>query len=146
MIINSIRNINIDYIFYNNYKNLLNEFRITNIDYNFLIEYINSLPYNQDILIAFDNSYNIIGTITIIFERKLINNGKSVCHIEDLIVSKLYKNKGFGSKILEHVKNYAFENNCYKIILNCNNELKKFYEKNYFNSNNIEMSLYITNK
>ncbi len=87
----SIKSIDITYEFYNKYLNLLNEFRVTNFSVNFLLEFINSLPNNHDIFLLFDNENNIIGTITIIIERKLINNGNNVCHIEDLIISNFYK-------------------------------------------------------
>jgi glucosamine-phosphate N-acetyltransferase len=139
----SIKIIDISDEFYNKYLNLLNEFRDTKFSKEFLLEFINSLPNNHDIFLMFDNENNIIGTITIIIERKLINNGNNVCHIEDLIINNLYKSNGYGSQILEFVNTYAREKKCYKIILNCNDNLKKFYEKNSFEFKNIQMGLYM---
>jgi glucosamine-phosphate N-acetyltransferase len=139
----SIKTIDLSNEFYTSYLSLLNEFRETKFSKDYLIEFINNLPNNHDILLLFDNkNSNIIGTITIILEKKLINNVKLVCHIEDLIISTLYKNKGYGSKILDIIKEFAREKNCYKIILNCSDDLKKFYKKNSFENKNIQMSIY----
>lgn len=142
--IKSIKSIDITDNFFNNYLNLLNEFRETKFSKHFLLDFINSLPYNHEIFILFDElNSNIIGTVTIILEKKLLHNSKNVCHIEDLIICNNYKNKGFGSKIIDFIKVYAREKNCYKIILNCNIDLKKFYEKNNFENKNIQMSIYL---
>ena len=141
--IKSIKLFDLTNDFYNKYLNLLNQFRNTNFSKEFLLEFIISLPNNHDIFILFDDKNNdVIGTITILLEKKLINNGKLVCHIEDLIICNQYKNNGYGTKFLEFIKVYAREKNCYKIILNCDNKLKIFYEKNYFINKNIQMSLY----
>ena len=139
----SIKTIDLSNEFYNNFFSLLNEFRETTFSKEYLLEFINSLPNNHDILLLFDDkTNNIIGTITVLLEKKLINNGKLVCHIEDFIISTSYKNKGYGKKILEIIKVFAREKNCYKIILNCSNDLKNFYKKSSFENKNIEMSMY----
>ena len=139
----SIKTIDLSDEIYSNYLTLLNEFRETKFSKDYLLKFIINLPNNHDILLLFDIKTNkIIGTITIILEKKLINNGKLVCHIEDLIISTLYKNKGYGTKILDIIKEFAREKNCYKIILNCSNDLKNFYEKNSFQNTNIQMSIY----
>ena len=93
--IKSIKLFDLTNDFYNKYLNLLNQFRNTNFSKEFLLEFIISLPNNHDIFILFDDKNNdVIGTITILLEKKLINNGKLVCHIEDLIICNQYKNNG----------------------------------------------------
>lgn len=139
----SIKDINITQKFYNEFINLVKTFRDTNINYNEFIKYIDDLSNFHDIFLLIDEeSENIIGCVTILLEQKLIHNLNFVCHIEDLIINNNYKNKGFGSIILDYIKEYVREKKCYKIILNCNNDIKKFYIKNNFISKNIEMSYY----
>ena len=139
----SIKDINITQKFYNEFINLVKTFRDTNINYNEFIKYIEDLSNFHDIFLLIDEeSENIIGCVTILLEQKLIHNLNFVCHIEDFIINNNYKNKGFGSIILTHIKEYAKKKNCYKIILNCNNNIKEFYIKNNFISKNIEMSYY----
>ena len=142
--IKSIKNIDITDKFYKDYLNLLNTFRSSNIEYQTFINIINNLPINHDIFIYFDNNNNIIGTITIILEQKIINNGGIVCHIEDFIISEKYKKLGYGTSILEFIKNYSKNKKCYKIILDCNANISSFYIKNNFQNLNTQMSFYIT--
>ena len=139
----SIKDINITEKFYNEFINLVKSFRYTNISYNQFRNYINELTNFHDIFLLIDEeSENIIGCITVLLEQKIIYNLRLVCHIEDLIINNNYKNKGFGSIILDYIKKYASMKNCYKIILNCDSNIKEFYIKNNFISKNIEMSYY----
>ena len=84
----------------------------------------------------------IVGCITFVYEIKMIHNGGKVLHIEDLVVDKEYRNKGIGNKLIDLAKIIAKGSNCYKIILDCNTDVKLFYMKNGFESKNIQMSLY----
>lgn len=139
----SIKDINITEKFYNEFINLVKSFRNTNISYNQFRNYISELTNFYDIFLLIDEeSGNIIGCITVLLEQKIIHNLQLVCHVEDLIINNNYKNKGFGSIILDYIKKYAIVKNCYKIILNCDSNIKEFYIKNNFTSKNIEMSYY----
>lgn len=139
----SIKDINITEKFYNEFINLVKSFRNTNINYNQFINYINELSTFHDIFLLIDEeSENIIGCVTVLLEQKIIHDLQFVCHIEDLIINNIYKNKGFGSIILDYIKKYVREKKCYKIILNCDCNIKEFYIKNNFTSKNIEMSYY----
>ena len=84
----------------------------------------------------------IVGCITLLIETKLIHNGGKVMHIEDLVIDKEYRNKGFGIKLMDLARIVAKGSNCYKIILDCNTDVKQFYMKNGFESKNMQMSLY----
>ena len=141
--IQSIKKIDISKKFFINYINLIKTFRETNITFDFFIKIINELPENHDIFILLNNNCEIVGTITTIIERKIINNGQNICHIEDLIISPNNKGKGYGTQLLEFIKSYSKEKECYKIILNCDRRLIYFYLKNNFIQNNVEMSYYL---
>lgn len=139
----SIKSLEINNNFYNKYISLLNTFNKTDISFLFFSDFVKNLSNNHDIFILFDPSNNnIIGTVTLLFEQKLIHNGKYVCHIEDLIISDEYKNNRYGTLFLKFIKNYAKIKDCYKIILNCSQNIKDFYSKNNFSNRNIEMSYY----
>lgn len=96
---------------------------------------------NTIYIIIIDNK--IIGCGTIIFEKKLYHNGKKVAHLEDIIINKNYQGLGLGKKLLDFFINLSKENNCYKIILDCNQKLIPFYNKVNFEFKNIQMSKYI---
>lgn len=94
-----------------------------------------------------DNSSNnieIIASGTIIIEPKIIREGKNVGHIEDIVVAKDMRGKGISSKILNILKSFAREMNCYKVILDCNEEVKKVYIKNGFNVKGLQMAEYFS--
>ena len=97
------------------------------------IAYINS-PRSID--------FKIIGTGTVIIEPKLIHSGKSVAHIEDIVVHNDYRNLGIAKNILNTLKGYSQTNNCYKIILDCNESVKSVYEKSNFNVKGLQMAYY----
>jgi GNAT superfamily N-acetyltransferase len=83
----------------------------------------------------------IVGSGTIIYEPKIIHGGKSVGHIEDIIVDEKYRNIGIAKNILNMLLQLA-TNTCYKVILDCKEELVDFYSKNGFNKNGNQMSKY----
>ena len=87
--------------------------------------------------------FDIIATGTIIIEPKIIRQGKNVGHIEDIVVSKEMRNKGISQEILSILKSFATNQNCYKIILDCDEVVKKVYMKNGFKIKGIQMAEYI---
>ena len=84
----------------------------------------------------------IIGTITIIIELKFIHNLGKVAHVEDFVVDSNYRGLHLGTKLMNLAKDLAKKENCYKLILDCNEKLKTFYEKFDFIQNNYSMQLY----
>lgn len=128
--------------YFKNYLDLINNFTkdITKISFiRFKNLFLNQM-INEDIFIYEENN-KIIGNIKIIKEQKFHNNFMYILHIEDLIVDKNYRRKGIATKLINYVLKYK-TNNCYKIVLNCNNELLQFYEKFNFNKKGIEMCYY----
>lgn len=87
-------------------------------------------------------SKEIIGCGTIIIEPKFIHKCKNVAHIEDVCIKPEYRNKGYGNKVIHLLIDISKLNNCYKIILNCNEKNKQFYEKCGFTETNKQMSIY----
>jgi len=89
-----------------------------------------------------ENKIYIVGSGTIIFEPKIIRNGKSVGHIEDIVVDEKCRSMGISKRIMEQLFCFANEHNCYKVILDCNPRLSEFYEKLGFEKHGIQMSKY----
>ena len=71
----------------------------------------------------------VVGSTTMIIEPKFIHDGGNVAHIEDVVVSKEHQGKGIGEMIMNSLLELAKENNCYKTILDCTDEVMPFYEK-----------------
>jgi glucosamine-phosphate N-acetyltransferase len=99
---------------------------------------LKNLPDNIKIFVYLKDN-NPVGLITLLIEQKLIHGGKCVGHIEDLVVDNNNKREGIGQKLITHCIKVAKLNNCYKIILDCKEELESFYEKNNFKKQGICM-------
>lgn len=82
----------------------------------------------------------LVGTGTIIIEPKIIHGGKSVGHIEDIVVHPQYRGKGIAQTILNLLVDYS-KLSCYKVILNCNPNMEQFYNRVGFDKKCIQMSL-----
>jgi glucosamine-phosphate N-acetyltransferase len=94
------------------------------------------------IMIGLENNETIICSGTIIIEPKIIRKGKSAAHIEDVVVLKKYRNKGIAKELLEELQKIAKNNDCYKIILNCQEHVQEFYEKSGFTQKGFQMVRY----
>jgi len=93
---------------------------------------------NHVIMVA-DLEGQIVGSITLLIEPKFIHQGGLVGHIEDVVVRSELQGKGIGEQLvkaaLEHAKNHG----CYKTILDCDDNVKSFYEKIGFKRNSNAM-------
>lgn len=124
------------------YLDLISELKPTTINVIELKNILESLPNNHKIFVI-EKDNKILGSITLILERKIIHNGKSVLHIEDLVIKTGHRGLKLGSTLLNFAIKYGENNNCYKIILNCSLDVKDFYSKCNFMETNIQMGLYL---
>ena len=70
----------------------------------------------------------IVATAAILYEYKL-KYIKPKAHIEDVAVHKDYRARVLGIEIVKHCTNVAQKNNCYKVVLTCEDSLVSFYEQ-----------------
>ena len=71
----------------------------------------------------------VVGSATLLIESKFIHNGSRVGHIEDVVVSQDFQGKKIGKNIMDYLIEIAKEQDCYKTILNCTDDIKPFYQK-----------------
>ena len=83
----------------------------------------------------------IIGTVTLVFENKFIHNCGIVAHLEDLVVSNQHRRQGIGAALIVHCVEEAKKHKCYKLILNCTKELKRYYKKCGLHKSAIQMRI-----
>lgn len=112
---------------------------LDNLEFNDLIS---SLKSNHHIYLYIKDN-KVVGTITLLIEQKLIHQGKCVGHIEDLVVDKDHNGMGIAKNLLAYALQIAKDNNCYKVILDCDKKLIPFYEKSGFKEKDIQMALYL---
>ena len=102
----------------------------SDIDKNKANEILKKIQQNSNhiIHVAVDDN-KIVGSTTLLIEQKFIHDGGLVGHIEDVVVRKDYEGKGIGIKLVTSLLERAKEKNCYKTILDCNDDVKQFYER-----------------
>lgn len=131
---------------YQNYLNLMRQFRPIEYEISFdkFCEMYDTIFKNSEIFVArIDNK--IVGSITLIYDQKFINNYALYAHIEDVVVDENYRELKIGSKLIEHVKNRSIEKNCLKCTLTCSKEISSFYLKNNFQEKGIQMTFIPSN-
>ena len=117
-----------------------------NIDKNILTyerfnEIVRSYPSNHNVFVYVSNEI-VIGVITLLLEQKFIHNAKCIGHIEDFVVKKEYRSTNVGKELVDYVINYSKKNNCYKIILDCNIGLERYYMRYGFENKGLYMGYY----
>lgn len=130
----------------NQYLSLLSNLTITDyLEDSIFLRNINAIKKIGAIVVGIINvktEFEIIASGTLIFEPKIIRQGKFVGHIEDVVVAPQMRNKGIAKTILNYLKSIAKELNCYKVTLDCSEDLKDFYIGNDFESKGVQMTHY----
>lgn len=71
----------------------------------------------------------VVGTATLLIEPKFIHSGGVVGHIEDVAVHQAYQHHGVGALLIRHLLEECRGARCYKVILDCAEDVIPFYEK-----------------
>jgi glucosamine-phosphate N-acetyltransferase len=130
----------------NQYLKLLSELTVVSdlTDEQF-INQINKICDMGIIIIAVQselNEFEIVGSGTVIIEPKIMHGAKSVGHIEDIVVKHNWRGKKISQNILNELKKYSKEKNCYKIILDCVDAVVPVYKSVGFQIKGNQMSYY----
>jgi GNAT superfamily N-acetyltransferase len=86
-----------------------------------------------------DGRFFLHGTATLHYETKLSHGCHPVGHIEDVVVAPNYRNLGIAKKLIDILLCTA-STTCYKVVLDCNEELIPVYAKCGFTPTGIHMS------
>ena len=84
-------------------------------------------------------SGRVVGVASMIILNKLIRSGNRVGLIEDVAVSNSSGSRGIGRKLIEKLQQVGIEKKCYKVILNCAEDVVGFYEKCGFYQKEVQM-------
>jgi glucosamine-phosphate N-acetyltransferase len=71
----------------------------------------------------------VVGTASLVAERKFIHAGGRVGHVEDVAVHRDFQRRGIGTKLVVHAVKRAQALGCYKVILDCFGPVAPFYSR-----------------
>lgn len=123
---------------------ILGQLSITgeNITYEEFENWLLELPSNHHIFILEVDS-KIVGMGTLFIESKIIHHFGKVGHIEDIVISKECRGRGYGKYLVEQLIEISRKNfNVYKVILNCSDSNIPFYENCGLKKNQNQMVQY----
>lgn len=84
---------------------------------------------NSYIFVAVTEDKQIVGMVKLIIERKFTYGGSRAGHIEDVVVRKEFEKMDIASNLNKKALAEARKLGCYKVILDCRDELVSFYER-----------------
>ena len=83
-------------------------------------------------------NYNVVGYGCLCVEVKI--RGGRLGHIEDIVTDPHHRSMGIGKCMVTHLLQIAEEQNCYKVVLQCDENNIPFYEKCGFHRSEFGMS------
>lgn len=95
------------------------------------------------IFIAINNNYGIIGTSMLLIEQKFLRGGLKAGHIEDVATRAGFGGNGVAKGLIKMAVDFSKSEGCYKVILDCEEELVGFYEKFGFENSGTFLRLYL---
>ncbi|KAJ5946013.1 Acyl-CoA N-acyltransferase [Penicillium verhagenii] len=105
-------------------------------------EWIKSRNDEYYMMVVCDGADRVVGTGSLIVERKFIHALGMVGHIEDIAVEKGQQGKKLGLRIIQALDFVAAQVGCYKSILDCSEANEGFYVKCGFKRAGLEMAHY----
>nr|GMD89788.1 glucosamine 6-phosphate N-acetyltransferase [Ipomoea batatas] len=84
----------------------------------------------------------IVATGSVFVERKFIRSCGKAGHIEDVVVDSSVRGLQLGKRVVEYLVNHACSVGCYKVILDCTEDNKPFYDKCGFMKKAVQMVKY----
>ncbi|XP_076959002.1 glucosamine 6-phosphate N-acetyltransferase-like [Bidens hawaiensis] len=84
----------------------------------------------------------IVATGSVFIEKKFIRSCGKVGHIEDVVVDSGARGMQLGKKVAGFLVDHARLTGCYKVILDCSEDNRAFYEKCGFKQKEIQMVKY----
>lgn len=96
--------------------------------------------FNNGTIIVAELNGKLIGSITVLLESKFLHNSCVYAHIEDVFVNEHHRRKTIGNSLVDNAVKYCRNEKVFKISLNCDENLKDFYELSNFDHRQINMS------
>jgi len=118
-------------------------------DFTNIVDKIKKSGYVHTILVAVnkketDPTKAIVAAGTVFVEPKFIHNGGNVAHVEDVAVLPDHLSSEIGNNLVYALKDIGIGNDCYKIILDCQDNRADFFTQVGFQKKKVQMAHYIS--
>lgn len=123
--------------FYETLNHLAPSPEMTIIETQEILKKLNTIDGHLFVAIV-DNE--IVSCVTLLIEPKFIRKGGICGHIEDVVTRIGFERRGIATAVLAKTLEYAESRNCYKIILDCEEELIPFYARSGFKQKGLYIS------
>jgi glucosamine-phosphate N-acetyltransferase len=134
------------HIIHKKYMDLLSNLSISpDIEEKLFIEKVFEISDRGIILIGYIGSpdspdtFEIVSTGTVYLEMKLTHGCRPVGHIEDIVINPSYRGQGLSTILIEKLLKFSRNENCYKVILTCKQDITRVYESCGFLQKGVEM-------
>lgn len=117
--------------FTNGFLEALESLRPTGLTADEAYDIFQNRPWNIRTFVLLENN-RVVATATLVVEKKFIRRGGVCGHIEDVATHRDHQNKGYATRLLQHIIAEAKKEGCYKVILDCDPGLVGFYERTGF--------------
>lgn len=84
----------------------------------------------------------LLGTASVLIERKALRGGGKVGHVEDVVVDAAARGASLGKALIDRLAAICEERGCYKVILDCDENNVEFYERCGFERKGVQMGKY----
>lgn len=112
--------------------------RVNKIDVKYPIselqDYYRKEPFTD--IYVYEEDGIIVGTVTLKIDIRL---ERKFARIEDVAVRKENEGKGIATKLIKHILNVIKNQNYYKVIVTCSENMESFYKRLGFKQNGIVM-------
>lgn len=114
--------------FSNGFLETLDSLRPTGLTADEAYDVFQNRPWNIRTFVV-EAGGRVVATATLVVEKKFIHRGGVCGHIEDVATHPDHRNKGYATSLLQHIIAEAKKEGCYKVILDCAQNLVGFYER-----------------
>ncbi|CAL6080316.1 Glucose_6-phosphate N-acetyltransferase [Hexamita inflata] len=120
---------------------------VGNVDQQQLTAFYDEIKTNKNhIIYVVELNETIIGCATLLIEPKIIHQCSKAGHIEDVVIDKQYRKRGYGKQLITHLLHEGEKRGCYKIILDSESDVSNFYAKCGMGPKQQCMALYFNKK
>lgn len=83
----------------------------------------------------------VVGYGTLLIERKI--RGGKAGHIEDIVSHPDFRGMGIGRAIIDYLAERAVDLGCYKLVLQCSEANRRFYERGGYQQVHVAMQKFL---